>query len=86
MKYTARGGVSRGSYSTRRSRVLYEPRDTPRVLYFRTHKQGGALSVILFFLVVWREAMLAILGYEDISKCLNNLFVAVERTSGASLR
>ena len=31
---TARGGVSRGKYSTRHSRVLYLPRDSPRVLYF----------------------------------------------------
>ena len=34
MKNTAQGGVSRDKYSTRRSRVLYLSRDTPRVLYF----------------------------------------------------
>ena len=33
---TARGGVSRGKYSTRRSRVLYLPRDTPECCIFRT--------------------------------------------------
>ena len=71
--------------------MLYLPRDTPRVLYFRTHKQGGALSVILYFLVVWLGAIFSstqtatIFGDKDISKCLTNLFLVVERTNRISL-
>ena len=43
MKNKARGGVSRDKYSTRRSRVLYLSRDTPRVLYFSYKRAKGVL-------------------------------------------
>ena len=43
MKNKARGGVSRDKYSTRRSRVLYLSRDTPRVLYFSCKQAKGVL-------------------------------------------
>ena len=47
---TARGGVSRDKYSTRRSRVLYLSRDMPPSAVFFVHMSlGGALSVILYF-------------------------------------
>ena len=47
---TARGGVSRDKYSTRRSRVLYLSRDMPPSAVFFVHtSSGGALSVILYF-------------------------------------
>ena len=72
--------------------MLYLPRDTPECCIFRTHKQGGALSVILYFLVVWLGGIFsstqtaAIFGDKDISKCsYNNLFLVVERTIKISL-
>ena len=72
--------------------MLYLPRDTPHeYCIFRTHKQGGALSVILYFLVVWLGAIFsstqttAIFGDTDISKCSYNLFLVIERTYRISL-
>ena len=49
MENTVRGvGVS-GKYSTRRSRVLYLPRDpTPSAVFFRTSRVGSALTHLLF--------------------------------------
>ena len=61
--------------------MLYLPRDTPECCIFHTHKHGGALSVILYFLVVWLGAIFsstpttAIFGDQDISNCLCNLFL-----------
>ena len=55
--------------------MLYLPRDTPKYCIFCTHKQGGALSVVLYFLVVWLGAIFsntqtaAVFGNKDISKC-----------------
>ena len=63
----------------------------PKYCIFHTHKQGGALSVILYFLVVWLGAIFsstqtaAIFGDQDISKCLTNLFLVIERTNKISL-
>ena len=73
--------------------MLYLPRDTPEYCIFRTHKQGGALSVILYFLVASGSERFylvatqtaAIFGDKDISKCLTNLFLVVERTNRISL-
>ena len=70
----------------RRSQVLYLPQDTPHVLYFLYTQAylGGALSVILYFLVVWLGAIFsstqtaAIFGDQDISKCLYNQFLSIE--------
>ena len=62
----------------RQSQVLYLPLD-------------GALTAILYFLVVWLEATFystqttAIFGDQDISKCLTNLFLVVEQTNKISL-
>jgi len=53
MENTARGGVSRDSYSKRQSRVLYDSRDTHLSAIFFMHTSiGGALNDILYFLVV----------------------------------
>ena len=47
----------------------------PKYYIFRTHKQGGALSVILYFLVIWLGAIFSsiqtatIFGDMDISMC-----------------
>ena len=51
----------------------------PEYCIFRTHKQHGALSIILYFLVIWLGAIFsstqtaAIFGDKDISKCSYNL-------------
>ena len=37
--------------------MLYLPQDTPRVLFFVHTIIGGALSVILYFLVIWFGAI-----------------------------
>ena len=47
-KYSTRGG-DEGKYSTRRSRVLYLPRDpTPSAVFFHISRVGGALTHLLF--------------------------------------
>ena len=92
MENTARGDVTRDSCSTRRSWLLYDSWDTdPRAVFFIHTSIGGALSDILYFLVVWlREifccsSVAAYFGDQDISKCLNNLFLVVKRTYRISL-
>ena len=63
----------------------------PECCIFHTHKQGGVLSVILYFLVVWLRAIFSstqtavIFGDQDISKCLTNLFIVVEQTNMINL-
>ena len=63
----------------------------PECCSFCTHKQGGALSVILYFLVVWLGVIFsstqtaASFGDQDISKCSYNLFLVVQRTNRISL-
>ena len=62
-----------------------------RVVFFVHTSIGGALSAILYFLVVWLGATFSstqtalIFGDQDISKCLCNLFLVVERTNRISL-
>ena len=67
--------------------MLYLPQDTPECCIFCTHKQGSALSVLLYFLVVWLGAIFSSTqtGDQDISKYLTNLFLVVERTNRISL-
>ena len=57
----------------------------PQVAVFFIHTSiGSALSIILYFLVVWLGAIFcstqtaAIFSDQDISKCLYNLFLVVE--------
>ena len=62
----------------------------PLSTVFSVHTCSGALSVILYFLVVWLGAIFsstqttAIFGDQDISKCSYNLFLVVERTNRIS--
>ena len=57
----------------------------PEYCMFHTHKQGGVLTVILYFLVIWLRAIFsstqtaAIFDDQDISKCSYNLFLVVEQ-------
>ena len=67
--------------------AVFAPRHPP-VLYFHAHKQGGALSgVCSYFLVIWLGAIFsstqitAIFSDQDISKCLYNLVLVIERTN-----
>jgi len=92
MENTARGGVLRYSYSTRRSRVLYDSRDMhPSAAFFIHTSIGSALSDILYFLVVWLGEIFCCsqatvnFGDQDISRCLNNLFLQTDRISLAVL-
>ena len=69
--------------------IQHEAKDLPRdippsaVLFVHTNI-GSALSVILYFLVVWLGVIFfstqtaTIFGDQDISKCLYNLFLVVE--------
>ena len=74
--------------------MLYLPRHPPEYCIFRTHKQGGALLSQCYIVLpgrVWLGAIFsstqtaAIFGDKDISKCLINLFLVVERTYRISL-
>ena len=62
----------------------------PEYCIFHTHKQGGALSVILYFLIIWIGAIFSstqtavIFSDKDICKCLTNLFLFVEQTNNFS--
>ena len=65
----------------------------PEYCIFRTHKQGSALSVILYIHPgrVWLGAIFSstqtavIFGDKDIRKCSYNLFLVVERTNRINL-
>ena len=60
-------------------------------MFFVHTSIDSALSVILYFLVVWLGAIFSshqiavIFGDENISKCSYNLFLVVERTNWTSL-
>ena len=72
-------------------RAVLASRHTPSYCIFRTHKQGGALSIILYFLAVWLGAIFsstqtaAVFGDKDISKYLTNLFLVAEQTNRIGL-
>ena len=68
------------------------PPPPPSSAVFFIHTSiGGAITVILYFLVIWLGAIFSstqtttIFGDQDISKCLTNLFLVVERTNRISL-
>ena len=71
--------------------MLYDSQDMhPSAVFFIHTSIGGALSDILYFLVVWLREIFcssqAAVNFsdQDISK-LNNLFLVVERTDRISL-
>ena len=71
--------------------AVFASRHPLSAIIFMYTSIGGALSVILYFLVVWLGAIFSstqtamIFGDQDISKCLYNLFLAVEQTNRISL-
>ena len=62
-----------------------------RVVFFIHTNIGSTLSITLYFLVIWFGAIFsstqttAIFGDQDISKCIYNLFLAIEQTNWISL-
>ena len=66
---------------------------SPEYCIFHIHKQGGALSVILYILhgCIWLGAIFsstqttAIFGDKNISKCSYNLFLVIEQVNRFSL-
>ena len=66
-------------------------RHPPSAVFFIHTSIGSALSVILYFLVIWLGEIFSstqtavIFGDQDISKCLTNLFLIVEQINKISL-
>ena len=64
--------------------AVFALRHPPSAVFFIHTSIGSALSVILYFLVIWLRAIFsstqtaAIFGDQDISKCLNSLFLVIE--------
>ena len=63
----------------------------PSVVFFLHTSLGGALTAMLYFLVIWLGVTFSstqtaeIFGDQDISKCLTTLFLAVEQTNRINL-
>ena len=66
------------------------PPPPPSAVFFIHTSIGGALSVILYFLIIWLRVILsstqtaAIFGDQDINKCVYNLSLVVEQTNRIS--
>ena len=83
-KYSMKRRVKKLIQHEAKPSAIFSSRHPPSAL-LHVHKSiGGALSVILYFLVVWLGVIFSstqtvvIFGYQDISKCLTNLFLVVE--------
>ena len=89
-KYNMRERVERLIQHEAKLSAVFALRHPPSAVFFVHTSIGGALSVILNFLVVLRGAIFsstqtaAIFGDQDISKSLYNLFLAVEQTNRIS--
>ena len=94
-KYSTRGRVKMLiQHEAKLSAVLASrpppPPPPPSAVFFVHTSIGSALSVTLYFLVIWLGAMFSstqtatIFGDQDISKCLYNPFLVVERTNRIS--
>ena len=83
-KYGTRGHVERLIQHEAKLSAVFASRHPPPSAVFFIHTRGDALTVILYFLVVWLGAIFssiqtaAIFGDQDISKCLTNLFLVLE--------
>ena len=90
-KYSMRVCVERLIQHEAKPSAVFASRHPPSAIFFVHTSIGGALSVILYFLVVWLGAIFsstqtaAIFSDQDISKCLYNLFLVVEQTNRISL-
>ena len=83
-KYSTRVRVKRLIQLEAKPSAVFDSRHPPSAVSFIYTSIGGALTVILDFLVVWLRAIFsstqtaAIFGDQDISKYLNNLFLVIE--------
>ena len=86
-----RGRVKRLIQYKAKPSAVFASRHPPSTVFFIHTSIGGHLTVILYFLVVWLGANFsstqtaAIFSDQDISKCLTNLFLVVDRTNRISL-
>ena len=71
--------------------AVFASRHPLSAVFFIHTSIGGALTVILYFLVVWLGEIFSStqtavsFGDQNISKCLNNLFLVVEQANRISL-
>ena len=83
-KYSTRGCVKRLIQHKAKPSAVFASRHPSSAVFFIHTSIGGALCVILYFLVVWLGAIFSgtqtavIFSDKDISKCLTNLFLVVE--------
>ena len=83
-KYSTRGHVKRPIQHEAKPSAVFALRHPPSAVFFVHTSIGSALSVTLYFLVVWLGAIFystqttTIFSNEDISKRLYNLFLVVE--------
>ena len=83
-KYSTRVRVKRLIQLEAKPSAVFASRHPPSAVSFIYTSIGGALTVILDFLVVWLRAIFsstqtaAIFGDQDISKYLTNLFLVIE--------
>ena len=90
-KYSKRGHIKRLIQHQAKPSAVFASRQPLSAVFFIHTSIGSALTVILYFLVVWLEAIFsstqtaAIFSDQDISKCLTNLFLVLEQTNKISL-
>ena len=86
-KYSTRRRVERLIQHEVKPSAVFASRHPLSIVFFIHTSIGGALSVILYFLVIWFGVIFsstqtaAIFGVQDISKFSTNLFLVVERTN-----
>ena len=84
MENTARGVCQEANTARGEAECCICLETPPSAVFFIHTSIGSALSVILYFLVIWLRAIFsctqtaAIFGDQDISKCLNSLFLVIE--------
>jgi len=75
-KYSMRGSVERLIQHKAKPSAVFASRQPPSAVFFIHISIGGALTVILYFLVVWLGAtflsgqIAAIFAHQDVSECL----------------
>ena len=78
-KYNTRGHVERLIQHEAKPSAVFASRHPPSAVFFIHTSIGSALTVILYFLVVWLGAIFsstqttAIFSDQDISKCLTTV-------------
>ena len=89
-KYSMRVSVLRQIQHSTSPCAVLASRHPPSAVFFIHTSVGGALTVTLYFLVVWLRAtfligqIAAIFAHQDVSECLWDPCLAVGRSSWAS--